>query len=156
MKAVLDGLKGGGHNVFNAAQTAIKLAKKIPKSVTVTNFPLSSLKYLMYLAEMCCDSKTCFWSMNIPGQDPLVLLWVWWVSLALSCSLNLCHSLCRFLHNHLYCLPTTPLQVCVLRWLVAEVTNTAQSPSTTSRCRFPSASPANLLSFRCCACYLQF
>ena len=28
---------------------------KIPKSVIVTDFPLSSFKYLMYLAEMCCD-----------------------------------------------------------------------------------------------------
>ena len=65
----------------------------------------------MYLAEMCCDSKMCFWSMDIPGRDPVVLLWVWWVSLALSHSLNLHHSLCGFLYNHLYCLPTTLLQV---------------------------------------------
>ena len=30
---------------------------KIPKSVIVTDFPLSSFKYLMYLTDMCCDSK---------------------------------------------------------------------------------------------------
>ena len=30
---------------------------KIPKSVIVTDSPLSSFKYLMYLAKMCCDSK---------------------------------------------------------------------------------------------------
>ena len=31
---------------------------KIPKSVNVTNFPFGQLfKYLLYLAEMCCDSK---------------------------------------------------------------------------------------------------
>ena len=61
MKAILDGLKGGDHNVFKAAQYAIKLAKnKIPKSVTVTNFPLSSFKYLLYLTEMCCDFHNVF------------------------------------------------------------------------------------------------
>ena len=97
--------------------------------------------------------KTCFWSVDVPGRDPVVLLWAWWVSLALSRSLNLRHSPCGFLYNHLYCLPTTPLRVCVLRWLVAEVTSTAPSPSATSRRRFPSMSPANLLSFRCCARY---
>ena len=36
---------------------------------------------------------------------------MWWVSLALSCSLNLHHSPCGFLYNHLYCLLMTPLQV---------------------------------------------
>ena len=30
---------------------------KIPKSVHVTGFPLSSFKYLVYLAKLCCDSK---------------------------------------------------------------------------------------------------
>ena len=30
--------------------------------------------------------------MDVPGQDPVVLLWAWWVSLALSRSLN-CASL---------------------------------------------------------------
>ena len=29
-----------------------------------------------------------FWSMDIPGRHPVVLLWAWWVSLALSRSLN--------------------------------------------------------------------
>ena len=33
---------------------------KIPKSVIVTDFPLSSFKYLVYLAEMHCDSKNVF------------------------------------------------------------------------------------------------
>ena len=51
--------------------------------------------------------------MDIPGRDPAVLLWAWWMSLALSCSLNLHHSPCGFLYNHLHCLPTTPLRVCV-------------------------------------------
>ena len=87
--------------------------------------------------------------MDVPGRDPLILLWAWWVSLALSRSLNLRHSPCGFLYNHLYCPPMTLLQVCVLRWLVAEVTSMAPSPSATSRRRFPPTSPANLLSFRC-------
>ena len=51
--------------------------------------------------------------MDIPGRDPVILLWVCWVSLAPSHSLNLCHSLCGLLYNHLYCLPMTPLRVCV-------------------------------------------
>ena len=68
---------------------------------------------------------TCFWSVDVPGRDPAILLWALWVSLALSRSLNLCHSPCGFLYNHLYCLPTTPLRVCVLRWLVAQVTSTS-------------------------------
>ena len=29
-----------------------------------------------------------FWSVDVPGQDPVVLLWAWWVSLVLSCSLS--------------------------------------------------------------------
>ena len=41
-----------------------------------------------------------FWSMGIPGRDPVILLWVWWVSLALSRFGNLRHSPCRFLYNH--------------------------------------------------------
>ena len=36
------GLKGGGHNVFKAANFADKLAK-IPKSVNVTDFPIEQL-----------------------------------------------------------------------------------------------------------------
>ena len=45
---------------------------KIPKSVIVTDFPLSSFRYLMYLAEMCCDSQNVFlvdgrsWSRSCP------------------------------------------------------------------------------------------
>ena len=50
------GLKGGGHNVFKAANLPTNWLK-IPKSVNVTGFPLSSFKYLVYLAELCCDSK---------------------------------------------------------------------------------------------------
>ena len=32
--------------------------------------------------------KTKFWSVDVPGQDPVVLPWAWWVSLALSRFLN--------------------------------------------------------------------
>ena len=42
-----------------------------------------------------------FWSMDIPGRDPVILLWAWWVSLALLTPCNLCHSPCGFLYNHL-------------------------------------------------------
>ena len=75
--------ESGGHNIFNAAKLPT-IWLKIPKSVIVTDSPLSSFKYLMYLAKMCCDSKMCSWLVDIPGRDPAVLLWVWWVSLALS------------------------------------------------------------------------
>ena len=51
------GLKGGGHNVFKAADLLTNWLK-IPKSVIVTNFPFEQLfKYLVYLAELCCDSR---------------------------------------------------------------------------------------------------
>ena len=41
VKAILDDLKGGGHNVFKAAKLQTNWLK-IPKSVIVTDFPLSS------------------------------------------------------------------------------------------------------------------
>ena len=51
------GLKGGGHNVFKAANLPTNWLK-IPKSVNVTDFPFEQLfKYLVYLAELCCDSQ---------------------------------------------------------------------------------------------------
>ena len=59
VKVILYGLKGGGHNIFKAAKLPTNWLK-IPKSVIVTGFPLSSFKYLMYLAELCCDSKDVF------------------------------------------------------------------------------------------------
>ena len=43
----------------------------------------------------------------------------------------------------------TVMSLYFLRWLVAEVTSTAPSPSATSRHHFPSTNPANLLNFRC-------
>ena len=106
---ILYGLKGRCHNVSILLRMPSNWLK-IPKSVIVTDFPLSSFRYLMYLAEMCCDSKDVF-LVGILGQDPVILPWVWWVLLALFRSLNLRHSLCGFLYNHLYCPPTTPLQV---------------------------------------------
>ena len=82
------GLKGGGHNVFKAANLPTNWLK-IPKSVIVTDFPFLS----SYLSTYCTwpkyvvTPKMMFWSMGVPGRDPVILLWVWWVSLALSCSL---------------------------------------------------------------------
>ena len=55
-KQFLYGLKNGGHNIFKAANLPTNWLK-IPKSVIVTGFPLSSFKYLVYLAELCCVSK---------------------------------------------------------------------------------------------------
>ena len=59
VRAILDGLKGGGHNIFKAAKLPTNWLK-IPKLVIVTDFPLSSFKYLMYYAKMCCDAKDVF------------------------------------------------------------------------------------------------
>ena len=109
----LYGLKGGCHNIFKAVNLLTNWLK-ISKLVNVTDFPIEQLfKYLVYLAEMCCDSKGMkFWSMDVPGRDPIVLLRAWWVSLALSHSLFILHhSSCGFPYNHLCCPPTTPLQV---------------------------------------------
>ena len=59
VKVILYVLKGGCHNVFKAAKLPTNWLK-IPKLVIVTGFPLSSFKYLMYLAKLCCDSKDVF------------------------------------------------------------------------------------------------
>ena len=57
VKIILYGLKGGGHNIFKAANLLTHWLK-IPKLVNVTDFPFEQLfKYLVYLAELCCDSK---------------------------------------------------------------------------------------------------
>ena len=56
---VLYGLKGGRHNVFKTAKLPTNWLK-IPESVIVSDFLLSSFGYLMYLAETCCDSKDVF------------------------------------------------------------------------------------------------
>ena len=76
--------------------------------------------------------RTKFWSMDVPGRDPVVLLWVWWVSLALSHSLKLASFPVRI-----------PVQSSVLsandtftslvfffpQWLVIVVTRYPQSPN---------------------------
>ena len=57
VKIILYVLKGGGHNIFKAANLPTNWLK-IPKSVNVTNFPFwAAFKYLVYLTELCCDSK---------------------------------------------------------------------------------------------------
>ena len=56
-KTNLYGLKGGCHNIFRAVNL-LTIWLKIPKSVNVTDFPIEQhFKYLVYLAEMCCDSE---------------------------------------------------------------------------------------------------
>ena len=88
---------------------------KIPKSVIVTSFPLSSFKYLMYLAELCCDSRDVF---LIDGRS-----WSW------SCHLCCGHGGCRWhflapfnfasfpmripVQSSVLIRETTPLQVCL-------------------------------------------
>ena len=105
-------LKGGGHNVFKAVNLPTNWLK-IPKSVNVTDFPVEQL-----LSTYCTwpkyvvTPKTKFWSMDVSGRDPVILLWAWWVSLALSRSLLTCVILrvdsCTIICA---CLPTTPLRV---------------------------------------------
>ena len=65
---------------------------KIPKSVTVTDFPVKQFKYLMYFMrpKIAVTPKTVvIVGGRFPGQDPVVLPWTCWVSLALSRSLNI-------------------------------------------------------------------
>ena len=101
VKVILYGLKGGGHNIFKAAKLPTNWLK-IPKSVIVTGFPLSSFKYLMYLAEICCDSKDVFlvdghsWSRSCHLAVGVV-----GVIGTFSLPLTLHHSPCGFLYNHL-------------------------------------------------------
>ena len=52
----LYGLKGGCHNIFKAVNLLTTWRKSLSRLMKPTS-PLNSLKYLMYLAEMCCDSK---------------------------------------------------------------------------------------------------
>ena len=108
----LYGLKGGCHNIFKAVNLPTNWLK-IPKLVNVTDFPIEQLfKYLLYLAEMCCDSKdevlvdghswsrSCHLAVGMVG-----------VVGTFSLPLTLRHSPCGFLYNLLCCPPTTPLQV---------------------------------------------
>ena len=85
---------------------------KIPKSVKVTDFPLSSFQYLMYLAELCCDSKD---EVLVDGRSwsrsCRLAVGVVGVVGTFSLPFNLRHSPCGFLYNRLYCPPMTPLQV---------------------------------------------
>ena len=98
----LYGLKGGCHNIFKAVDLPTNWLK-IPKSVNITDFPIEQLLSTYRTRPKCVvNPMTKFWSMDVSGRDPVVLLWAWWVSLALSRSLfNSRHSLCRFLYNHL-------------------------------------------------------
>ena len=61
----------GGHNNFQTAH--------MPS-------PNSSPQYLMYFGQnKCCDScRVMSWLVDVPGRDPFIVLWAWWVSLALS------------------------------------------------------------------------
>ena len=87
-KSNLYGLNGGGNNIFKAVNLLTNWLK-IPKSVNVTNFPDEQLLSTQCTWPKCVVTpKTKFWSMVVPGRDPVVLLWAWWVSLALSRSLN--------------------------------------------------------------------
>ena len=132
---------------------------KIPKSVNVTDFPLSSVQYLMYFGQIvlwlqgrssdrwaflveilssCCGHGGCHWHFLAP--------------------LIVHHSLCGFLYNLPCCPPMTPLQL----WYILAVMAGDCGDKIPSKSKLQSAgitscaSPANLLSFRCCVRYLQF
>ena len=90
--------ESGGHNVFNCAKL-LSSWLKIPKSVIVTDSPLSSFKYLMYLAKMCCDSKNMLlvgrrsWSRSCRCAVGMVGVIG---TFSLPC---ICHSPCGFPYN---------------------------------------------------------
>ena len=81
------GLKGGCHNVFKAANLPTNWLK-FPKSVNVTDFAFEELLSTYCTWPNCVVTpRTKFLSMDVPGRDPVILPWAWWVSLALSRSL---------------------------------------------------------------------
>ena len=105
------GLKGGGHNVFKAANLPT-IWLKIPKSVIVTDFPLFEqlFKYLVYLAEICCGSKNevlidgCSWSRSCHLAVGVVGV-VGTFSLPLTCVIphaDSCTIFCTVRQRHLY------------------------------------------------------
>ena len=105
---------------------------KIPKSVNVTDFPLSSFQYLMYLAELCCDSKdevlvdghswlrSCRLAVGVVGvvgTFSLPLTYV--IPRADSCTI-----ICTVCQRHHYNSGTF-----LLRWLLIVVMRYPQSPN---------------------------
>ena len=124
---------------------------KIPKSVNVTDFPLSNFQYLMYLVELCCDSKG-----RSSGR------WTFLVEILSSCCgrggcrwqflspLIVHHSPCGFLYNLPCCPPTTPLQLWYILAVMAgdcgdEIPSKSKpQPAGITSC----VNPANLLVFR--------
>ena len=97
--------------------------------------------------------------MDVPGRDPVVLLLAWWVSLALSRSLNLRHSPCGFLYNLLYLSANDTITSPVLFFAVMAVdcgdeipSKSKPQPAGITSC----TNSANLLSFRCFVFGFQF
>ena len=130
--------KNGRHNFFYAAHLPSNWLK-VPKSATVTDSPVSSFKSLMYLAEMRCDSasvvlvgghswsRSCHCAVGMMGVVGTVSLpEIQYVSSrADSRTISV-----LYINGTI----TSPVNFFTLRQLVVEVTSTAPSPSSSSRC----------------------
>ena len=96
--------------------------------------------------------KTCFWSMDVPGRDPVVLLWAWWVSLALSRSLSFVSFPVRIpVQSSVLFANDTVTSLCFFTVMSGDCGDEIPSKSKPQPAGVMSyASPANLLSFRFC------
>ena len=92
-----------------------------------------------------------FWSMDIPGRDPVVLLWAWWVSLALSCSLNFASFPVRIpVQSSVLICQRHHYEFSFLSAMAVDCGDEIPSKSKPQPAGVTSyANPANLLSFRC-------
>ena len=90
--------------------------------------------------------------MDIPGRDPVILLWVWWVSLALSCFLNFASFPMQIpvQSSVLICQRHRYEFVCFFPVMAGDCGDEIPSKSKPQSAGVMSyANPANLLSFRC-------
>ena len=93
-----------------------------------------------------------FWSMDVPGRDPVVLLWAWWVSLALSCSLSFASFPVRIpVQSSVLFTNDTVTSLCFFTVMSGDCGDEIPSKSKPQPAGVTSyASPVNLLSFHCC------
>ena len=92
-----------------------------------------------------------FWLMDVPGRDPVVLPWAWWVLLALSCSLNCASFPMRIpVQSSVLSANDTVTSPVFLALMAVDCGDEISSKSKPQPAGVTSCvNPANLLSFRC-------